>query len=525
MFCLMSCVLRIGSCANFLSSIDWNNWMHLEYVDIKLMGVANFIDDYNECPNLCIPINKLENITISVVPTTNVAEDPLNKYIGIEELETTLDQTLTSISPDEIVNAFGSQNVSTLLREITDAVKPQLEEAIQKRLDILVDLKNKRVENAFSQSLKVVNAMLSTALSSGDDIENTWQTLVQQIETANLPNVVKKTLVYPVVKQQLIVAENEHQKGEKEKIHYYLEKIIPFLKEGWIKEDERIVNELPHELAKEELENKLFSQYTSLIEEAMVDARGVDNFLTNLYNDDDTDRMSSDLLQKIIDEEYMHAIKKAVSIYLYFSRKIFANLHFFPIEKYTSCDTIPQENVNHLIKLVGSPADWRHSLKIVKNYVCQALGEKFRRRDIRAIPQIDRVFKVMRILFEETIRNSCMVYKKENESFTKESVLKMAEVLNSLLETKYKEINESDIKVLKTQFSKYRTYWKFPQDVIKVAENLQNFQEEMEMLAETSYNFTPGTFIYSESYFEVLEELSPVRNNSIDDDIPLKTEL
>ena len=118
-----------------------------------------------------------------------------------------------------------------------------------------------------------------------------------------------------------------------------------------------------------------------------------------------------------------------------------------------------------------------------------------------------------------------MVYKKENESFTKESVLKMAEVLNSLLETKYKEINESDIKVLKTQFSKYRTYWKFPQDVIKVAENLQNFQEEMEMLAETSYNFTPGTFIYSESYFEVLEELSPVRNNSIDDDIPLKTEL
>ena len=54
----------------------------------------------------------------------------------------------------------------------------------------------------------------------------------------------------------------------------------------------------------------------------MVDARGVDNFLTNLYNDDDTDRMSSDLLQKIIDEEYMPAIKKAVSIYLYFSRKI-----------------------------------------------------------------------------------------------------------------------------------------------------------------------------------------------------------
>jgi len=525
MFYLMSCVLRIGSGAKFLSSIDWNNWMHLEYVDIKLLGVANFIDDYNECPDLCIPINKLENITVSAVPTTNVAKDPLNKYIGIEELETTLYQTLTSISPDEMVNTFGSQNVSTLLKEIAVAVKPQLEEAIQKRLDILVDLKNKRVENAFSQSLKVVNAMLSTALSNGNDIENTWQTLVQEIETANLPNVVKKSLIYPVVKQQLIVAENEYQKGEKEKIHYYSEKIIPFLKEGLIKEDERIVNELPHEFAKEELESKLISQYKSLIEEAILDARGVDNFLKNLYNDDDTDRMSSDLLQKIIDEEYMPEIKKAVSIYLYFSRKIFAKIQFFPIEKYTSCDTIPQENVNHLIKLVGSPVNWRHSLKIFKNYLCEALGEKFRRRDIRSVPQLDRIFKVMRIMFEEAIRNSCRVYKKENESFTKESVSKMAEVLNSLLEAKYKEIQESDINVLRTQFSKYATYWKFPKKVMEVAENLQKFQEEMELLAETSYNFTPGTFIYSESYFEVLEELSPVINNSIDDDIPLKTEL
>ena len=78
----MSCVLRISSGSKFLSSIDWDNWMHLDATDIKLLVAANFIDDYNECPDNCIEINKLENITVSVVPDVNIADDPLNKFIG-----------------------------------------------------------------------------------------------------------------------------------------------------------------------------------------------------------------------------------------------------------------------------------------------------------------------------------------------------------------------------------------------------------------------------------------------------------
>ena len=66
----------------FLSSIAWDSWIHLDANDIKLLATANFIDDFNECPDNCIEINKLENITTSVVPAVNVAEDPLNKFIG-----------------------------------------------------------------------------------------------------------------------------------------------------------------------------------------------------------------------------------------------------------------------------------------------------------------------------------------------------------------------------------------------------------------------------------------------------------
>ena len=78
----LSCLWRMCSGDKFLSSIAWDSWNHLNADDIKLLAVANFIDDFNECPDRCIQINKLENITTSVVPAVNAAEDPLNKFIG-----------------------------------------------------------------------------------------------------------------------------------------------------------------------------------------------------------------------------------------------------------------------------------------------------------------------------------------------------------------------------------------------------------------------------------------------------------
>ena len=101
----------------------------------------------------------------------------------------------------------------------------------------------------------------------------------------------------------------------------------------------------------------------------------------------------------------------------------------------------------------------------------------------------------------------------------------MANILNNLLESKFKEIQKSDIDFLKTQLFKYDTYLRFDKDVFHVSENLQKFQEVMKTLAETSFNFTPGTFIYSESYFDVLEELCPVPCNSKENDIRIKKEL
>jgi len=152
----MSCVLRISSGSKFLSSIDWDNWMHLDATDIKLLVAANFIDDYNECPDNCIEINKLENITVSVVPDVNIADDPLNKFIGIEELHDALIQTFNNISTDRIINSSDTiqRSVLGLLTQVESDVRPTLEEAVQKRLDVLTNLKKERVDNAFKKILK-----------------------------------------------------------------------------------------------------------------------------------------------------------------------------------------------------------------------------------------------------------------------------------------------------------------------------------------------------------------------------------
>ena len=80
--CVVSCVWEVYSDSKFLSSIDWANWKHLGTNDIKQLAVDNFIDDLHECPEHCLQVNKLENITTSIVPVRNVAEDSLNKFIG-----------------------------------------------------------------------------------------------------------------------------------------------------------------------------------------------------------------------------------------------------------------------------------------------------------------------------------------------------------------------------------------------------------------------------------------------------------
>ena len=292
-----------------------------------------------------------------------------------------------------------------------------------------------------------------------------------------------------------------------------------------IKEDERIVNGLSNEIAKHELEGKLVLQYKSFIEEGILDAKLVDEFLNAAYNADDEERASSNLLRKIVDEEYSYGYRKAVSIYLYFVRKLFTKKPNFPIEKYDDCEKINQDNIDHIVGIVGKQAHWPHRLRRFKNPLCQAAGEKFRRRDVRSVPAIDRLFNVMLLEVIDSLVSSCKLYKKETERFSEENVKKMADSLNEMLETKYTEVQESDINFLKTQLSKYTTYFRLPTDILDIPDNLKKFQGEMEKLAVALFDFTPGLFIFSESYFDVLEKLSPVTNNHVENDPHVKSEL
>ena len=113
-----------------------------------------------------------------------------------------------------------------MINQIISYVRPTLEEAIQKRLDVLTNLKKERVDNAFKQSLKDVNTILGATLTNENGIEDAWQAFVQKVKASNLPKEAKKVLTYPVVKEQLTIAENNYQIGSNEKVAYYLETIV-----------------------------------------------------------------------------------------------------------------------------------------------------------------------------------------------------------------------------------------------------------------------------------------------------------
>ena len=136
------------------------------------------------------------------------------------------------MSTDKIANTSDPRIVSTLLNQIVQDVRPRLEEAIQKRLDILIDLKRQRVDKALGQSLQDVNTILSAALSDGISIDGAWQTFLEKVRTSNLSKETKKALSYPVVKQQLTIAENKYKNRENEKVADYLEAIVSMIQQN-----------------------------------------------------------------------------------------------------------------------------------------------------------------------------------------------------------------------------------------------------------------------------------------------------
>ena len=71
----------------FLSSIDWQySFKYFKLKDLRIVLEDNFMDDHHFCPFTCVHIRKLESTVLSVLPTENIADDPLNVFVDGKKL-------------------------------------------------------------------------------------------------------------------------------------------------------------------------------------------------------------------------------------------------------------------------------------------------------------------------------------------------------------------------------------------------------------------------------------------------------
>ena len=61
--------------SDFLTSIDWDHWHHMTEKDIGVLAARNFVADYDR-------FRKLPNATSFIIPAKNIADDPLNHFVG-----------------------------------------------------------------------------------------------------------------------------------------------------------------------------------------------------------------------------------------------------------------------------------------------------------------------------------------------------------------------------------------------------------------------------------------------------------
>ena len=220
----------------------------------------------------------------------------------------------------------------------------------------------------------------------------------------------------------------------------------------------------------------------------------------------------------------------SLSIFFTFGTRIFHENEFpcgeaLYFNIYKAMENIFKQNV-----------DWEVMQLHLKNETKNIVDEKFMRRDLRNIRALHEMLNLMLTdTMGSLIESECLTHKKEHELFYKqEKMPELVKSINKILSTEHADIKESDISLLKTVFIQEtekqgktvninwadvdsRVHLNFP-------EKIKQFQFDIEKEAVKLHNFTSGMFLYSTTYFDLLDKISPVVNSQ-EANSHLKTEL
>jgi len=496
--------------------IEDSKWNHLTSNDIKDLIIENFDDDWSLT-------NKIEYAVTTIVPANNTADHPLNKFVGAQDLKAVITREVLDSTPDKLVG-IDSVGLLQLMKSILEQGFIRLDDALNKRWEVLKDLKHQRVIKELIFTKEKIRTLIESVVSKNSETE-IWINVLTELQNSDLYNEIKKILSYPVVKEEMKREITSFDGDNNELTDFILSKLEHFISEGLYERDDTLTNKHTDELVKNDLQGLLIPLFKTIIEEGIFDSKHWDEFLIQNYENDFLN------LTSIFKNEYSANLRMSLSIFFTFGTRIFHEEEYpCGISLYRNILFIAMKNI------FRQKIDWEEMQRQLKNVITNVVDEKFMRRDLRNIKALHDLLNLMLTdTMVSLIESECLTHKKEHELFYKQG--KMPELVKSIdkiLSTEHADIKESDISLLKTVFIQEtekqgktvninwadvdsRVHLNFP-------EKIKQFQFDIEKEAVKLHNFTSGMFLYSTTYFDLLDKISPVVNSQ-EANSHLKTEL
>jgi len=483
-------------------SITWNR---LRSNDIKGFIIENFDDDW-------LSTNKIADAVATVVPANNTADNPLNKYVGVQYLKEVITREVLESTPDKLVG-IDSVGLQKLMEPILEQGFFRLEDGITKRWEVLKDLKDQRVIKELIFTQEKIRTLIESVVSKNSETE-TWINVLAELQNSDLYKEIKKVLSYPVVKEEMKREISTFEGDNNELTEFIISKLEHFITEGLYERDDALTNKQSDELVKNDLQRLLSALFKAAIEEGIFDSKFWDEFLHQTY---ETDFL---YFTNIFKKEYSANLRMSFSIFFTVQTRIFDEEAF-------SCGDRLYRNIHMaMAKIFGQYVNWEVMQQHIKNKIRNDVDEKFMRRDLRNIPAINGLIDLMSIdAMISVMESECLSHKKEHELFYKqEKMPELVKSINEILSTKHADVKESEISLLKTVFGqkfvevenvrKVRFNWNHVHKNVHLnfPEKIKQFQFDIEQEAIKLHNFTSGMFLYSTTYFDLLDKISPVVN-------------
>jgi len=513
-FCIQFTMGKLdGNLIQFpIEGMTWNN---LTSNDIKDIIIENFEDDWSRT-------NKIADAVATVVPANNTADHPLNRIFGAQYLKAVITKEVLESTPDKLVG-IDSVGLPKLMKSILEQGFLRLEGAIHKRWEVLKDLKDQRVLKEALFTKEKIRSLIESAVYKNSETE-TWINVLTELQNSDMYKEIKKILSYPVVKEEMKRAISTFEGDNNELSGFILSKLEHFITEALYERDDALTNKHTDELVKDDLQRILIPLFKTIIEEGIYDSKRWDEFLIQNYKNDLENFMN------IFKNEYTANLRMSLSIFFTFGTRIYH-------EKEFPCEIVLARNMLMVMEnIFKQRIDAEEMQRQLKNEIANVVDEKFMRRDLR---NIKALHEFLTLMLENTIvsliKSECLTHKKEHELFYKqEKMPELVKSINKILSTDHANVKESEINLLKTVFNQQKEKngkianinWA-DVDVnvdLNFPEEIKQFQFDIEQEAIKLHNFTSGMFLYSPTYFDLLDKISPVANSK-ETNAHTKTEL